>query len=159
MSDLDFAPGSLSLPMDGSRRHFIVKNLVNCYDSVANGGLGTAVATGNSFAVLNIKEGWVVQRIWYRLVKIGTIGNTTLATIGIVGSLDDWETGVNTLIGANGTVNTAKATPANSTNGALHGKLYLADTDIVVVFGVANFDGKIEFAAEVVDVFGGDTIV
>ena len=159
MANYDFAPGSLSLPMDGSRKHFIIKNLVNCYDSVANGGLGTAVAAGNTFTIFNIKEGWFVRRIWYRIVKLGTIGATTLATIGTVASATDWETGVNTVVGTGGTLNTALGTLVGGTNGLLDGALYLADTDLAIVFGVANFDGKIEFAAEVVDVFGGSTIV
>ena len=153
----DYTVGAASIPMDGSRRHFLLRNLVDCYNSVANGGWGTLLSTDTA-RVIELKEGWFVKKVWVRLVKIGTVGATVLTQVGDTIGGDAWiATDMN--IGTTGTLNQVKANLHTDTNGATEGYLYLADDYILMAISTANFDGKIEFVAEVVDVFGGSTIV
>ena len=153
----DFTAFTSSLPVDGMGKHFIIKNIVDCSTSVANGGFGT-LSSSDTARVLEFKEGWFVVRVWVRLITIGTIGATVLTQLGDTIAGDAWvATDMN--IGTTGTVNQVKGSLHTDTNGALNGYLYLADNYLLLAISTANFDGKLEFAAEVIDVFGGDTIV
>ena len=153
----DFTVGAASIPMDGSRRHFLLRNLVDCYTSVANGGWGT-LSSSDTARVLELKEGWFVKKVWVRLVKIGTVGATIMTQIGDTIGGSAWiATDMN--IGTTGTLNQVVANLHTDTNGATEGYLYLTDNYILFAISTANFDGQIEFVAEVVDVFGGSTIV
>ena len=153
----DFTVGAASIPMDGSRRHFLLRNLVDCYTSVANGGWGT-LSSSDTARVIELKEGWYVKHVWVRLVKIGTVGATILTQIGDTIGGDAWiATDMN--IGTTGTLNQVKGSLATDTNGATQGYMYLADNYILMAISTANFDGQIEIVAEVIDVFGGSTIV
>jgi hypothetical protein len=153
----DFTGHSASLPVDGLNKHFIVKSTVDCSKSVADGGFGTLLSTDTA-RVLELKEGWFVVRVWVRLVKIGTVGATILTQIGDTVGGDVWiATDMN--IGTTGTINQVKGSLHTDTNGALNGYLYLADNYLLLAISTANFDGTLEFAAEVIDVFGGNTIV
>jgi hypothetical protein len=154
----DYTAGAASLPMDGAGKHFIIKNLIDCYTSVANGGFGTWVSTDTARAI-ELKEGWLVRRVWVRLVKIGTIGATVLTDVGdsVVGAASFIATNMD--IGTTGTLNQVKGSVIGDTTEAAGGYLCLADNYVLLTISTASFDGKLEIAAEIIDVFGGDTIV
>lgn len=156
MALLDFSGHTGSLPVDGSNKHFVIKNIVDCSRSVADGGWGT-LATADTAKVLKFKEGWLVRRVWVRIIQKGTIGNTVLTDLGdSVGAAVWMAADLN--IGANGTNGKVQGTLHTDTNGATMGYLYLADDSLIMAISTANFDGILEFAAEVIDVFGGLTI-
>ncbi len=158
MANYDMCAAGTGLPVDGGGKHFIIKNLLNCYNSVAEGGWGTAAYSGNTFTIFKVKEGWLVNRIWFRNVLLAT----TTAAIDCIGDTATGTTAwvaTDAEVGTSGTINTAVGCLHTDTNGALNGFLYKADDEIIVTFKTANFDGKIEFAMEVIDVFGGVTIV
>ncbi len=153
----DYTGYTVCLPASGCKSHFVIKSIVDCSTSVADGGFGTLTSTDTA-RVLEFKEGWLVERVYVRLVTIGTVGATVLTQLGdTVGGARWMATDMN--IGTTGTINQVKGTIHTDTNGALNGYLYLADDYLLLAISTANFDGKLEFAAEVIDVFGGDTIV
>jgi hypothetical protein len=153
----DFTASAASLPVDGGGKHFIIKSLINCYNTVAEGGYGN-LAAADTARILEIKEGWLVKRIWVRLVKIGTLGATVLDKIEDEDSGDWITTDMN--IGTTGTVNQVKGcVHATDANAILNGFLYLKDTYLFMTITTEAFDGKLEIAAEVIDVFGGNTLV
>lgn len=152
----DFTSHSTVLPWGGAGKHYIVKNTIDCSKSTGD-GWGTLLSTDTA-RVLEFKEGWFVNRVWVRLVQIGTVGATVLTQLGDTVAGDCWmATDMN--IGTTGTVNQVKGTLHTDTNGALNGYLYLADNYLLLAISTANFDGILEFAAEVINLFDGDTIV
>ncbi len=154
----DFTGHTVSLPASGLGKHFVVKNIVDCYNSVANGGFGTFAVADLTAKVLEVHEGWLVKRVYTRIIKLGTAA-TSMDTIGdSIGGAAVWS---NTalLIGSSGTLNQARGTLHTDTNGALNGYLFLADAYIYITISVADYDGQAEFSMEVIDVFGDDTIV
>lgn len=153
----DFTGHTAYLSADGLNRHFIMKSTVDCSTATTAGGYGTLLSTDTA-RVMEFKEGWFVNRVWVRLVKLGTVGATVLTQLGDTIGGDVWlATDMN--IGTSGTINQVKGTLHTDTNGALNGYLYLADDYLLLAISTANFDGTLEFAAEVIDVFGGNTIV
>jgi len=157
LQDFTLGSDSPSIPVDGLGKHFIIKNVVDCSTAVADGGCGTLLSTDTA-RVLEFKEGWFVKKVWVRLVTLGTVGATVLTQLGDTIAGDSWvATDMN--IGTTGTINQVKANLHTDTNGATEGYLYLTDNYLLLAISTANFDGKLEFAAEVIDVFGGNTIV
>jgi len=153
----DFAPGSLSLPMDGSRKHFIIKNTIDCYRSVANGGFGTWTS-GDTARLLELKEGWEVRNVWIRVVQLGTLA-AALDKIGDSVTNDTCYMAGDCKIGSAGTIGMVYRGLVTDTNQALGGYTMLEDGYLLGTLKTANFDGIFEIAAEVVDVFGGNTII
>ncbi len=142
---------SPSLPVDGVGKHFIAKAIIDC--------TSVPCLTTDTPEVMLIKEGWFVRRVWVRVITLGTLAATTLASVGDSSNAAALIT-TDVLVGTSGTINTAVGSVhATDTVDVLVGKLYLADDYIYLTFGVGTFDGKLEIAAEILDVFGGDTIV
>lgn len=143
----------MALTYAGLGRHYLIKNTIDASESVASGGVGTLLTT-DTHKVLLIKEGWLVNRVWIRLVEKGTLGATTISALGDSGTANIWSAanGINGMaIGTGGTV-------GNIEGGTLNGLLYDADDYIVMTLAAAHFDGIIEVAAEIIDVFGLDSI-
>jgi len=136
---------------DGINSHFVLKSRLDFTD--------TALSSSDTAKALLIKEGWRVDRVYVRLVQIGTVGATVLTGIedSVNGSSNWIATDMN--IGTTGTVNDTKGTLHTDTSGATNGYLFLADAYLIVTISTANFDGILEVAAEIVDLFGGSTIV
>lgn len=153
MALLDSSNAVMGLTHDALYRHHVVKNTIDASKAVTAGGVGTLLTT-DTHKLLLIKEGWVVDRVWIRLVQKGTVGATTISTLGDSGTADIWSaaSGIGSMaIGTGGTV-------GNAEGGTLNGLLYDADDYIVMAIATANFDGIIEVAAEIIDVFGLDSI-
>jgi len=135
---------------DGINSHFVLKSRLDFTD--------VPLSSADTVKAMLIKEGWRVDRVYVRLVQKGTVGATVLTDVGdSLGAAVWMATDMN--IGTTGTVNDTKGTIHTDTNGALNGYLYLTDNYIVLAISTANFDGILEVAAEIVDLFGGSTIV
>lgn len=150
----DFTKSGASLPVDAGLHHYVIKNTIDCYHSVADGGFGTWTS-GDTARLLEIKEGWLVERIYIRVVKASTLA----AALDKVG---DSVTADNAWMAADvalNTINLALGGLHTDTNGALNGYLYLTDDYLLGTVKTQNFDGIFEIAAVVVDLFGGKTIV
>ena len=139
-----------ALTYDGLHRHYIVKNRIDASKTVAQGGVGTLLTT-DTHKVLLLREGWLVQRVWVRLVQKGTVGATTISKMG--DSQNDAVWGINLFpIGTGGTV-------GNIEGGNSNGLLYDQDDWVLMTLATANFDGIIEIVAEIINVFGENTIL
>lgn len=142
------------IPVEGLNRHFVINSVIDCYN-------GDTLTSSDTIAIAYIKEGWRVDRVYTRVVRIGTLGATILTGIedSITGS-SNW-VATDLLVGTTATVNTTVGTLHSDTAGALNGYLFLADGYLIATFSTANFDGILKFAVEVVDLFGysNDTLV
>ncbi len=154
----DYTGYTVSLPASGCKSHFIIKSIVDCSKSVANGGFGTMTSTDTA-KVIDFHEGWLVERVYLRLIALGTLGATVMTQLGDSTLGDAW-VATNMNIGTSGTINQVKGcVHLSDTDAVANGYLYLTDNYLLLAISTADFDGTIEFAAEVIDVFGGDTIV
>ena len=153
----DFTGHTVGLPMDGSRKHFILKSIIDCYHSVAEGGLGEWVHA-NTARLIELKEGWEIRNVYIRVIKLGSVA-------AVIDSLGDSVGGAATLmagdckIGSTGTIGMVYRNLHTDTIGATNGYLCLADGYVYGTLATALFDGIFEIALEVVDVFGGQTII
>ena len=153
----DFTGHTACLPADGLNKHLILKNTIDCYRSVANGGFGTWTS-GDTARLLELKEGWEVRNVWVRVVQLGT-GAAALDSIG------DSVTGATCYmdgdckIGSTGTIGMVYRGLVTDTNQALGGYTMLEDGYILGTLKTADFDGIFEVVVEVVNVFGGETII
>lgn len=153
MALLDSSNATMALTWDGLNHHYVIKNTIDASKAVTSGGVGT-LATTDTHKLLLIKEGWLVNRVWIRLVQKGTVGATTISKLGDSGTDDIWSVvgGIKDMaIGTGGTV-------GKVAGGSANGLLYDADDYIVMTLATANFDGIIEVAAEIIDVFGQESI-
>lgn len=153
----DFTGHEAALPWDGAGKHFIIKSKIDCYHSVAEGGYGTWTHAGTA-KLLELKEGWEIRNVYIRVIRLGTVAAT-------IDSIGDSVGGAATLlaqdckIGSTGTVGMVYRSLHTDTIGALNGYLCLADGYVYGTLQTALFDGIFEIALEVVDVFGGETII
>ncbi|MBE3137661.1 MAG: hypothetical protein IMZ43_09790 [Thermoplasmata archaeon] len=153
----DFTGHTASLPMDGSRKHFLLKSTIDCYNSVANGGFGTW-ADADTARLLEVKEGWEIRNVWIRVVRLGTVASV-LDKIGDSVTGDTCYMAGDCKIGSTGTVGMVYRGLVTDTNQALGGYLMLVDGYLLGTNKTALFDGIFEIVAEVVNVFGGETII
>ena len=155
MSLQDFTAHSAALPWDGKEKHFIAKQIIDCSKSVANGGFGTLLHTDTA-KVMEIKEGWLVKRVYVRLIKKGTAASA-IDSLGDSLGAGVWMA-TDFATGTGGTVGAVQGSLIGDTNPALGGYLYLTDNYILLTPKTAAFDGTIEIVAEIVDIFGGLSI-
>ena len=141
----------ISKPVDGLNKHFVIRSKLDFSETV--------LSSSDTAKICLIKEGWRVDRVYVRIVTKGTLGATVLTGIedSVNGSSNWVATDLN--IGTTGTVNTAVGTLHTDTSGATNGYLFLVDGCLTMTISTANFDGVLDFAVEIVDVFGGETIV
>ena len=153
----DFTGHAACLSVDGMNKHFILKSTIDCYHSVADGGFGTWAHT-NTAKLMELKEGWEIRNVYIRVIQLGTVAAT-------IDSIGDEVGGAATLmagdckIGSTGTVGMVYRNLHTDTIGALNGYLCLADAYVYGTLQTALFDGIFEIALEVVNVFGGETII
>jgi len=153
----DFTGHAACLSVDGMNKHFILKSTIDCYHSVADGGLGTWTS-GDTARLLELKEGWEVRNVWVRVVQLGT-GAAALDKIGDSVTGDTCYMAGDCKIGSTGTIGMVYRGLVTDTNQALGGYTMLVDGYILGTLKTADFDGIFEVVVEVVNVFGGETII
>ncbi len=153
----DFTGHTAALPADGCKKHFILKNTINCYLATTAGGFGTWTS-GDTAKLLELKEGWEVRNLWIRVVQLGT-GAAALDKVGDSVTGDTCYMAGDCKIGSTGTIGMVYRGLVSDTNQALGGYTMLVDGYILGTLKTADFDGIFEVVVEVVDVFGGDTII
>jgi hypothetical protein len=150
----DFTSHQAAVPFDRTNKHFLIRNTIDCSKSTG-GGFGTLLSSDTA-RVLEIKEGWFVNRVWVRTIQKGTIASA-IESIGDSVGAAVWMA-TDFAWGSAGTVGAVQGGLHTDTNGALNGYLYLTPDYILVTPKTQNYDGICEFVAEVIDVFGGLTI-
>lgn len=152
----DFTRESPAVPVDGLNKRFIIRATIDCSKSVAEGGFGTWLVSDPTAKLLEIKEGWEVQKVFIRCIQKGTIASV-MDSIGDSLGAAVWMA-ADFAIGSGGTVGAVLGTLHTDTNGALNGYLYLTDDYILGTIKTQNFDGIFEIVAVVENIFGGLTI-
>ena len=150
----DFTSHNASVPLDGTHRHFLLRNTIDCTKSTG-GGFGTLLSSDTA-RILEIKEGWFVRQIWLRVVTPGS-NTSAVESIGDSVGAATW-IATDFAFGSAGAAGKVVGNLHTDTNGALTGYLYLTDDYLLLTPKTANYDGAFEIVAEVIDVFGGKTI-
>lgn len=150
----DFTSHSASVPLDGTHKHFLVRNTIDCTKSTG-GGFGTLLTTDTA-RILEIKEGWFVRMVWLRVITPGTIASAVESIGDSIGAAT-W-IAADFAFGSAGAAGKVVGCLHTDANGALTGYLYLTDDYLLLTPKTQNYDGAFEVVAEVIDVFGGLTI-
>lgn len=149
MALLDYSNGPAAIPTDGVNRHWIATNIVNAK--------GDTLLNTDTHKILLIKEGWFVNRVWVRLLSKGSLGAAAIESLGDSDSGTGWMA-TDFAVGSGGTVGATQGSLHTDTYGATNGKLYVKDDYIVMDLKTADWNGSLEVAAEILDVFSGHAI-
>ena len=128
-----------------------LRQTIDCYHSVADGGLGT-IPLSSTMDIMKLKAGWLVKNVWIRIVRAASGG----ADASSVGTSGDATKFIATLIELDATAGTVKGSLVGDTIAAGRpGFIVKTDDYIMMTLNAdANYDGIFEVIAEVVDLWG-----